>query len=121
MMLREWRRVLTLAAALGWALVAFHPARAADWPQWRGGPLRDGISKDTGLLKQWPEGGPPLAWKASGIGEGMGGICVAAGRIYTSGDSGDSSWLYALNESDGKPVWKARVGRSGSVGMAGHS
>ena len=29
----------------------------ADWPQWRG-PNRDGISKETGLLKQWPEAGP---------------------------------------------------------------
>ena len=25
-----------------------------NWPQWRG-PNRDGISKETGLLKQWPE------------------------------------------------------------------
>ena len=29
-----------------------------DWPQWRG-PNRDGISKETGLLKQWPQQGPP--------------------------------------------------------------
>ena len=30
-----------------------------DWPQWRG-QNRDGISKETGLLKEWPEGGPAL-------------------------------------------------------------
>ena len=34
----------------------------ADWPQWQG-PNRDGKSADTGLLKQWPENGPPLAWR----------------------------------------------------------
>ena len=42
-----------------------------EWPQWRG-PNRDGISKETGLLKQWPESGPPLAWKATGAGRGPG-------------------------------------------------
>ena len=26
---------------------------AANWPQWRG-PNRDGVSQETGLLKQWP-------------------------------------------------------------------
>ena len=35
---------------------------AADWPQWRG-PNRDGISKEKGLLKEWPEGGPKLIWQ----------------------------------------------------------
>src|SRR6516162_9045816 len=33
---------------------------AADWPQWRG-PDRDGLSKETGLLKEWPKDGPKLA------------------------------------------------------------
>src|SRR6516225_2947306 len=28
---------------------------AADWPQWRG-PERNGISQETGLLKEWPKG-----------------------------------------------------------------
>ena len=40
-----------------------------NWPQWRGS-NRDGISKETGLLKQWPAEGPPLAWKAAGAGNG---------------------------------------------------
>src|SRR5688572_2282598 len=31
---------------------------AKDWPQFRG-PARDGVSKETGLLKQWPADGPP--------------------------------------------------------------
>ena len=35
----------------------------ANWPQWRG-PNRDGISKETGLLKQWPAEGPALVWKS---------------------------------------------------------
>jgi len=40
-----------------------------DWPQWQG-PDRTAISKETGLLQQWPEGGPPLAWKPTGLGGG---------------------------------------------------
>src|SRR3974377_245639 len=44
-------------------------APAADSPQWRG-PNRDGKSAETGLLGQWPAGGPRLAWKAQGLGEG---------------------------------------------------
>ena len=32
-------------------------AQAADWPQWRG-PDRTDVSKETGLLHTWPEGGP---------------------------------------------------------------
>ena len=36
-------------------------APSGDWPQWRG-PDRNGISKETGLLKQWPTGDPPRLW-----------------------------------------------------------
>ena len=42
------------------ALSAQSPSNTAgtDWPQWRG-PDRTGKSTETGLLKQWPAGGPP--------------------------------------------------------------
>ncbi|HEX4900110.1 MAG TPA: hypothetical protein VFV61_06220, partial [Pyrinomonadaceae bacterium] len=53
-----------------------------NWPQWRG-PNRDGISTETGLLKQWPENGPPLAWKAAGAGFGYSSFAVVNGRLYT--------------------------------------
>jgi outer membrane protein assembly factor BamB len=90
--------------------------RGEDWPQWEG-PDRNAISKERGLLQEWPEGGPPLAWKASGIGEGMGGIAVSRGRIYTAGDSDGSAWLVALDEADGKEVWKAKIGQAGRPGF----
>ena len=50
-----------------------------DWPQWQG-PDRTAISKETGLLKEWPKEGPPLVWKASGIERGMGGIVTMSKR-----------------------------------------
>ncbi|TWU36109.1 hypothetical protein [Novipirellula artificiosorum] len=42
---------------------------AEDWPQWQG-PQRNAISTEQGLLQQWPEGGPPLAWRVDGLGGG---------------------------------------------------
>src|SRR5436190_960235 len=84
---------------------------AADWPQWRG-PHRDGISPETGLLSEWPSDGPPLAWKATGIGHGYSSVSIAGSRIFTMGDASDTSFIYALDLS-GKPLWSAKVGRPG--------
>ncbi|MFN8000713.1 MAG: PQQ-binding-like beta-propeller repeat protein [Acidobacteriota bacterium] len=88
-----------------------------DWPQWQG-PDRNAISKEKGLLQEWPEKGPPLAWKIKGIGTGMGGVAISKGRIYTSGDVGDASWVFALKETTGELIWKAKLGRSGEVGFS---
>ncbi|MCX7886043.1 MAG: PQQ-like beta-propeller repeat protein [Verrucomicrobiae bacterium] len=88
---------------------------AGDWPQWHG-PNRDNICRETGLLASWPPGGPPLVWKASGIGEGYSTVSVAGGRIYTMGDVGDSALLIALDFNTGKKLWQARVGPSGECG-----
>ena len=63
------RCTVFLAGAL--VCAAAQPALAqpksapGDWPGWRG-PDRTGVSKETGLLKEWPEGGPKLAWKIKG-------------------------------------------------------
>ncbi len=102
-----------LATALLLAAAGPRPAaHAADWPQWRG-PARDGISRETGLLREWPAGGPRLAWKATGLGGGYSGVSVAAGRIYTMGDGAETSELHALEESTGKLLWSVKVGRTG--------
>ena len=75
-----------------------------EWPQWRG-PNRDGVSQETGLLKQWPEGGPPLAWKAAGAGKGYSSVAVSKGRIYTMGLRGDKEYVIAFDAATGKEVW----------------
>ena len=86
--------------------------QADDWPQWRG-PNRDAISVETGLLKSWPESGPPLAWKAGGMGEGFSSVAVAQGSIFTLGELEDGSYLIAVSEKDGSPLWKTRIGAPG--------
>ncbi|MCS6777122.1 MAG: PQQ-binding-like beta-propeller repeat protein [Chloroherpetonaceae bacterium] len=83
-------------------------AQGADWPQWRG-ENRDGISRETGLLKQWPEGGPKLLWKATGLGEGYATPSVAKGRIYGMGLRGDKEVVWALDAANGKEVWHTPI------------
>src|SRR3954468_24782655 len=78
---------------------------AAIWPQWRG-PERNEISKETGLLKTWPEGGPSLAWKVKNLGGGYCTPSVSHGRIYGMSYRGNDEVVWALNESDGKEGWK---------------
>lgn len=85
--------------------------QADDWPQWRG-PNRDGISKETGLLTSWPEGGPKQLWKATGLSEGFSGIAVVKGRIYTQGQRGDEQFIMAYDAATGKKVWETKAGRS---------
>ena len=85
---------------------------AGDWPQWRG-PDRDGLSKESGLLQEWPEAGPKLAWKASGLGEGYSSIAVSDGVIYTLGDFSEGAYIVAVREKDGSPVWKTKFGEAG--------
>jgi outer membrane protein assembly factor BamB len=81
-----------------------------DWPQWRG-PNRDGISPETGLLKDWPQGGPPLAWKATGAGEGYSSFAVTQGRVYTLGARGDTEYVLAYDVATGKRLWEVAHGR----------
>ncbi len=112
-MMKQLIRSILILASL--TLISVTIAAGADWPQWRG-PHRDGRCTETGLLKQWPAEGPPLAWKAHGLGDGYSGVSVVGDRIYTMGDLGDGSYLLALNLADGKIVWSTRLGRPGGGG-----
>jgi outer membrane protein assembly factor BamB len=85
------------------------PSGPSDWPQWRG-PERNGVSKDTGLIKQWPSSGPQRAWSISSLGEGYGSLAIKGDRIFVQGTSGSSSVVFCLNRADGKTVWSAALG-----------
>jgi outer membrane protein assembly factor BamB len=82
-----------------------------DWPQWQG-PDRNSISKETGLLKQWPKDGPPLAWEAKGLGGGYSGPSIADGRVFGMSNRGDDEVVWALSEKDGKELWVTRLGQA---------
>ncbi len=75
-----------------------------EWPQWRGA-SRDGLSQETGLLKEWPTDGPPLAWKAAGAGRGYSSLAISKGRIYTMGLKNEREHVIAFDVATGKQVW----------------
>jgi outer membrane protein assembly factor BamB len=67
-----------------------------DWPGWRG-PTRNGRSPDVGLLKSWPEGGPPLLWEVDDIGEGYSNVAVVDGNVYTAGVIDERLCVFAID------------------------
>jgi len=103
-------RSAVLSALLVLALVP--PLTAAppscDWPQFHG-PRRDNLSTETGLLKQWPEGGPTLLWTVRGLGHGFSTVAVAGSLLYTTGNVGEDTVITAIG-LDGKVAWRAKNG-----------
>ncbi len=93
---------------------------AVDWPQWFGAE-RDGVWRETGIIKEFPDGGPPLVWKQS-IGSGYAGPAVANGRVYVfdrvhhpTADLPDNAFkrgaipgverLHCLEAASGEEIW----------------
>jgi outer membrane protein assembly factor BamB len=104
------RIAVTLAFAVGMATVTGgQSSPGGDWPQWRG-PDRTGLSKESGLMKQWPASGPALVWSAANLGAGYGSISVSGDRIFVQGMKGRDSVVSILNRADGKPVWSKTLG-----------
>ena len=94
---------------------------ADDWPQWMG-PERDGVWRETGIVKTFPTGGPHVRWRTK-VGGGYAGPAVANGRIYVTdkqlaaGTSDPSNpfdrgrrqateRVLCLDDADGSVVWK---------------
>jgi outer membrane protein assembly factor BamB len=85
-----------------------------DWPQWRG-PNRDGISKETGLLQEWPKDGPKLLWQIKDLGGGYGAPSVVGGRIFVMASKGVAEEsVKALEVKDGHALWSTPIGKVGN-------
>ena len=98
-----------LAMVMFSATVFTRSPESFDWPQWQG-PDRNAISKEKGLLKEWPKDGPSLVWKITGLGGGESAPSIAAGRIYGMSNRGNDEVVWALSEKDGKTIWVTRLG-----------
>jgi outer membrane protein assembly factor BamB len=110
---------LTLCAAVLLQLVAPAQAPQGDWPQWRG-PDRTGVSTETGLLKEWPAGGPPLAYKVTDLGEGHATPAITGGRIYGMGLKGQDEVVWSLDAATGAQLWSVRMAAPvGGIGTQG--
>jgi outer membrane protein assembly factor BamB len=83
-------------------------AATADWPQWRG-PDRTDVSKESGLLKTWPAGGPKRVWLFENAGLGYSGPAMVTGKLFTMGARDGVEYLLALDIKDGKQLWEAKI------------
>jgi outer membrane protein assembly factor BamB len=111
--MRQLKRTVRALAA-GLSLIAVSLLLGANWPQWRG-PERNGISNETGLLKEWPAEGPKLLWQREDIGEGYSTPSIVGNRIYVLSNQGlDNEFVQALNVDDGEQVWAQRIGIVGN-------
>ena len=100
---------LLLLGVLGLGIGA---AAAADWPQWRGVD-REGITREKGLLQEWPKDGPKLLWKASEIGNGYSTPSVVGGKLYVISNRDQDEFLLCLDTKDGKKLWSTKIGKVG--------
>ena len=62
--MKRW--LLSLGLFCSQAAFAADPGDLGNWAQWRG-PDRTGLSRETGLLKEWPTAGPSQLWKVAGL------------------------------------------------------
>ncbi len=100
-------------------LIVVMPLQADDWPQWLG-PQRDGEWREKGILKQLPEGGPKVLWRAK-ISSGYTGPAVVGDRVIvadyvTQGDQSPGPQkrndldgverVLCLSAKDGSEIWK---------------
>ena len=98
------KTLISFSLLLVGAIAVWASTPPNDWPQWRG-PNRDGISKETGILKAWPAEGPKVIWKAPS-GEGYSGIVVANDKLYTLHATRTEELLVCLDAKTGKEVWR---------------
>lgn len=103
--------VRVVAAVLVSGLVSL-TMQADDWPQFRG-PNRDGISRETGWLTQWPAQGLKVLWKTP-VGRGYSSVALANGRVFTIGllpkeankKNALEETVTCLDEGSGKVLWQ---------------
>jgi outer membrane protein assembly factor BamB len=101
------------AALLAAGLTSSLHSAPGDWPQWRG-PDRSGVSSETGLLQEWPEGGPKLLWTADKIGSGYASVTISGNRIFTNTDRGGGQYVLCLNTKDGTEIWSHMTRKGGN-------
>ena len=85
--------------------------RGADWNQFRG-PDRNGISREKGLLRAWPESGPRVLWSAE-VGQGYSAAAIVSDLVYFNDyDVSTQEWLVrCLTLEKGTEVWRFREKR----------
>jgi outer membrane protein assembly factor BamB len=89
------------------SLFATCSASADDWPQW-GGPRRDLVWRETGIVKTLPKGVLlPRVWSTP-IGEGYSGPAVSHGRVFVMDriQADGTERVLCLDADTGTLLWK---------------
>ena len=84
-------------------------AETFNWPQWQG-PTRNSLTQETGLLQEWPEGGPKQRWLFEDCGAGYAGPAIVNGTLYILGERDGACQLIAINADTGKELWATAIG-----------
>lgn len=103
---------------LGVILICGHSICAEDWPQFMG-PNGDGTSKEKGLTRAWPDGGPKVLWSCK-LGLGYGGPAIKDGKVYLL-DRVDAKQdvLRCLDLATGKEEWTFAYDAPGRISHDG--
>lgn len=82
------------------------PLQAGDWTQFRG-PQRDNVSEETGLMRDWPDAGPPVIWTTT-VCQGYSSPAIVKGRVYLNDyDEKTKTWFVrCMTLADGKELWR---------------
>ncbi len=119
----NWRRFRSFAVWVSVSTLSPYLAGAAadepdaTWPQFHG-PQRDNISRETGLLKKWPDDGPTMIWTAKGLGFGYASVSIAGGRMFTAGNIDGRTVISAL-DLKGKLLWQVDNGAAWEKSYSG--
>jgi len=101
-------RILSLLTLLLAAAAHAAAGPAVSWPQYRG-PNRDGVSPETGLLREWPAEGPAVVWRRP-IGSGFSGVAAVGDRLYTMHADPNDELAVCLESGTGKTLWETPLG-----------
>lgn len=85
-------------------VLALSAVHAADWPQFLG-PMRNGISTESNLVRPWPANGPPIRWKKD-VGAGFSGPVIARGKLVLFHRKGDQEILDCMDATTGRDIWR---------------
>ena len=99
------------------AILLATTANAENWPQWRGA-KSDGISTEKNIPTQWTKS-ENIAWRTPMPGQAGATPCVWDKRIYATSSDGTDLVLLCLNTTDGKILWKQKVGTGNQDARAG--
>jgi outer membrane protein assembly factor BamB len=98
-----WLSGMVSVAILG-AVAA--PARADDWPQYRG-PKRDGVWREQGIVERFSGPQLPIKWRVT-VSNGYSSPTVADGRVFVTDrvtEPKSQERVHCFAAADGKPLW----------------